>query len=122
VSINLSEILKGVGLSESSLDKVRLGSGVVGRSSAVALMTMIAFCVIAYSLRDPLYLIMLGVLAAAVFAGYFIGVLRFAAKNPDLALLEGAELVRWRQIEMAAKDHPSLPGSSQTQIGQSGVN
>jgi hypothetical protein len=119
MGLNLNEILRGAGLSESSLDKIRLGSGVVGRTSSVALMAMIAFGVIGYSLKEPLYLLILALIMAVVFAGYFIGILRFANKNPDLALLEGAELVHWRQIEMAAKD-PKLVTQDASALQQIG--
>jgi len=42
-------------------------------------------------------------LGVAVFGFYFVKVLRFAERNPAVALLEGAELVQWHQHELAAK-------------------
>jgi hypothetical protein len=122
MGLNFNDLLAKAGVNASAYDKVRLGSGVVGRSSAVAFMAMVGFSVIAYSLRDPFYLIVLAAIMAVVFGGYFLGILRFANNNPDLALLEGAELVQWRQIEMAAKD-PKLinqNSSAPQQIGRGG--
>lgn len=54
-------------------------------------------------------LIWIAVLAVVVFVSYFLGVLIFAERNPGTALLEGAELLRWRQSELAAKGLDSIP-------------
>ena len=54
-------------------------------------------------------LIWIAVLAVGVFVLYFLGVLIFAERNPGTALLEGAELLRWRQSELAAKGLDSIP-------------
>ncbi|MEH6949832.1 hypothetical protein V4R08_00510 [Nitrobacter sp. NHB1] len=76
MGLKLNEILRGTGISEASLDRVRIGSGVVGRTSAVAFVAMVGFAVIGYSLRDPLYLIALALIMAGVFSSYFIGIIR----------------------------------------------
>jgi hypothetical protein len=114
---NVKQILEAVGVSESSLDRVRLAQGVVGKSSYVAASALLALLVVAYSLRDSGYLLVVGILIVLLFVVYFAGVLWFANRHPDMALLEGAELVKWRQIEMAAKGQPSLPDSAHQVIG-----
>lgn len=114
---NIKQILEAVGVSESSLDRVRLAQGVVGKSSYVAGTALLALLVVAFSLRDSGYLLAVGCIILVLFCAYFGGVLWFANKHPDMALLEGAELVKWRQIEMAAKGQPSLPPSTQQVIG-----
>jgi len=43
------------------------------------------------------------VLIVVVFVVYFGGVLWFANRHPGVALLEGAELIQWRQMDIAAK-------------------
>jgi hypothetical protein len=115
--VNVKQILEAVGVSEASLDRVRLSQGVVGKSSYVAGIALLALLVVAYSLKDSGYLLAVGCLIFSLFAAYFGGVIWFAHKHPDMALLEGAELVQWRQIEMAAKGQPSLPNSHQQVIG-----
>jgi hypothetical protein len=48
------------------------------------------------------------VLIVLVFAIYFSGTLWFANRHPGIALLEGAELIQWRQMDMAAKTVPNI--------------
>src|SRR5437588_748666 len=105
--VNVKQILEASGVSES-LDRIRLAQGVVGKSSYVAGIALLALLVVAYSLKDTSYLLAIGCFVLVLFFGYFIGVLWFANRHPDLALLEGSELVKWRQIEMAAKEIPSI--------------
>ena len=106
--IGVKQILESVGVSESSLDRVRLSHGVVGKSSYVAGVALLALLMVAYSLKDSSYLFAVACFILVLFFGYFGGVLWFANRHPDMALLEGAELVKWRQIEMAAKEMPSI--------------
>ena len=114
---NVKQILESVGVSESSLDRVRLSHGVVGKSSYVAGVALLALLVVAYSLKDSGYLFAVACFILILFFVYFGGVLWFSDRHPDMALLEGAELVKWRQIDMAAKGQPSLPASTQQVIG-----
>ena len=67
---------------------------------------VLVLAVVAYGLGDPWLRIAVGVLAVVLFAMYFVGVLWFANKHPGLALLEGAELIQWRQLDMTASDLP----------------
>jgi hypothetical protein len=48
-------------------------------------------------------------LIVILFVIYFFGALWFANRNPGLALLEGAELIQWRQLDIAASDVPDHP-------------
>src|SRR5258708_39403343 len=95
-SPNVKHILEAVGVSESSLDRIRLSHGVVGKSSYVAGTALLALLVVAYSLKDSGYLLAIGCFIVLLFFGYFAGVLWFANRHPDMALLEGAEFVKWR--------------------------
>ena len=111
------DLLSKIGISEGALDRVRLAQGVVGKSSYVAFAALIGLAVVAYSLKDPGYLLAIGLVIAATFLIFLFSVLWFAHKHPDTALLEGAELVRWRQIDMAAKGLPSPPQSYHEVVG-----
>jgi hypothetical protein len=108
VQEEVTKALNAVGISTASLDKIRLARGVVGKASYVAGATIFAIAVIAFSLRDPFYLFCLAPLAVFVFVAYFVGALWFAHKHPGVALLEGAELIQWRQLDMAARDVSDL--------------
>ena len=56
-------------------------------------------------------LLLLAALAIS-FAVWFIKSSRtFAERNPALALLEGAELIEWRRMEVAAKGVPPTEGA-----------
>jgi hypothetical protein len=100
----INKALAQMGLNASSLESVKLARGVVGKASYVAFAAMLALGVVAYSLKDPLFLFLLALLVVVLFAFYFGGALWFANKHPGLSLLEGAELLQWRQLEMAAKN------------------
>jgi hypothetical protein len=62
-----------------------------------------------------LLLIIAGIVAL-IFILYFTGALWFANRHPGVALLEGAELIQWRRLDMIAKSGspiesaPMLPG------------
>jgi hypothetical protein len=45
-------------------------------------------------------------LVVLVFVIYFSGTLWFANRHPGVALLEGAELIQWRQMDLATETVP----------------
>jgi len=53
----------------------------------------------------------IGAAAAAfvLFIIFLFKVLNFAEKNPGLSLLDGADLINWRRLDLAAKDMPEPP-------------
>lgn len=90
-----------------SARNVRLGRGVVSKTSYIAVTLLVVWAVVAWRWSESLMLnaglLIIG-LVATVFAVWFIhGTRRFAERNPALALLEGAELLEWRKMEVAAK-------------------
>ena len=104
---SLADILKTFGLSEKSVDRVRLGRGVVGRATYAVVAALSVLALVAWR-GDSAMLLWVAVLATALFFVYFCGVLWFANRNPGVALLEGAELLRWRQTELASKGIASI--------------
>jgi hypothetical protein len=100
----IQDTLRQVGVSTATLDRIKLARGLVGKTSYVAGAAIIALGVVAYGLKGfSVFLIADAALIVLLFAGYFGGVLWFAHRHPGVALLEGAELIQWRQMEMAAK-------------------
>jgi uncharacterized membrane protein len=75
VAPSVKQILEAVGVSESSLDRIRLAQGVVGKSSYVAGKALLALLVVAFSLKDSGYLLAIGCFIVILFFGYFAGVL-----------------------------------------------
>ena len=99
----LGQLLKSFGLSDESVERIRLGRGVVGRTTYAAVVALFVLAVVAWR-AEPSMLIWIAVLAVVVFVSYFLGVLIFAERNPGTALL-----LRWRQSELAAKGLDSIP-------------
>ena len=105
-----SDILSRLGISSKTLDRVRLARGVVGNTTYAIVAAFLAIAAVAWTFRDQ-PLIALGFICIVAFLAlvYLIGTWIFAHKHPDVALLGGAELLKWRQMEMAAKGMPLLP-------------
>ena len=108
MAVDVKKILEGAGISGTALDRIRLARGVVGKLSTVAGIVLVVLAIAAYKLEDPRYIIGVVGCAIFIFLVYQFGVLWFAHKHPDHALLEGAELVQIREMEMAAKNIPLL--------------
>ena len=106
-------ILRSAGFSSSGIDRIKLGSGVVGKmtSTLMGLYIVCFACVAAGAYLNIQYMVFCGI-AAAFFAFLFgsVSSMWFAKKYPAVALLEGGELVKYRQIEMATRDLP-VPAS-----------
>jgi hypothetical protein len=102
---DLRDVFRSVGISGDSVDKIRLGRGVVGKSSYVAVVALAALAVVCTRLSDahPWFLLFLGLMILVVFCLFLLGVLWFSYRNPGVALLEGSELIQWRQIDLAVK-------------------
>lgn len=102
------EILAQV--AESSRN-VKLGKGVVSKTSYVAAFAVLVWAIIVWRWSDNLTTdagLLLAGLAASGFAYWYIGATqRFAEKNPGQALLEGAEFLEWTKIGAATKALPS---------------
>jgi hypothetical protein len=109
---DIRETLENVGIRASAFQSIRLPRGLVGKASYVAALALIGLAIIAWGLKDPALLIAIGCLIVLLFALYFAGVLWFANKHPGVALLEGAELIQWRQLEIAASDVPTIRDAS----------
>lgn len=104
---DIRKILEGFGLSEESVDQVKLGRGVVGKVTYVAMAAVAVLGLIAWRLTDESYLILVAGSTILIFIVYSIGILLFARSNPGAALLEGAELLRWKKYDLASKNHPA---------------
>ena len=107
-TFDINQVLELLGVKTEGLDRIRLARGVVGKTSYVALAAIFGLAVIAWRLTsDERALLFIAVLIGFIFFAFFVGILRFAKHNPGLALLEGAELLQWRQMEISAKEMPA---------------
>jgi hypothetical protein len=94
----------------SSVAGIRLGPGAVGNTHTVALVALIAICVVTWALREvPLFALGVDVLILAYCIYLSRWTERFAKDHPDLALLGGAHLLQLRQLQMGAKGVSEIP-------------
>ena len=103
------ELLKEIGVSQETLESVRL-RGVVGKATLALISIAALLAVVASRLSIAWMLLAVAILGVAIFVFFLFRILSFADKHPDLALLEGAELVQWKQMDVAAKGVGNLPG------------
>ena len=98
-----------MGLTAESLERIRLAQGVVGKTTYITFLVLALLGSLLWRLNEPWMLLTVGGSIILIFLIFFIGILIFAHRNPDLALLEGAELLTWRKIALAAKSIPEPP-------------
>src|SRR5688572_8324971 len=84
--------------------KIRLGPGVVGRTSHVTVVFLIAISLAIWSVDSAWLKVAFISIGALVTAGFLAAAYAFAFKHPSHATLDGADLVRYREIEASAKD------------------
>lgn len=94
-----------------SARNVRLGRGVVSKTSYIAALPLLVWGIVVWKWSENLTtdagLSFVGIVAT-IFAAWFIRSTRdFAERNPALALMEGAELIEWRKMEVAAQGIPA---------------
>lgn len=106
----------------SSGRNIRLGRGVVSKTSYVAGLTAIVWAGIVWRWSADLTmnagLLIVGLLLTAFSVWFISGTQRFAERNPAQALLEGAELLEWQKMEAAAKGLPPTIGGRLIEIEQ----
>lgn len=94
-----------------SARNIRLGKGVTSKTSYIAALPLVVLGMVAWRWSEDIAMnagLLFIALAAIGFAVWFISSSRtFAERNPALALLEGAELIEWRRMEVEAKGVPS---------------
>lgn len=102
-------------LISGSFDRIKLGSGVVGKVTNGLLGLFALLGIVAYGLRGEIWsLLLLAAVAVVLFLTYAFGVAFYAVKHPNLAALEGSDLIRWRQMDMAAGDPKLIDGTANT--------
>ncbi|WP_374593479.1 hypothetical protein [Sphingosinicella sp.] len=98
-----------IGLTKAleSARNVRLGKGVTSKTSYIAAIPLLIWGIVVWRWSESLMMNFGLVLAGSIatsFAFWFIKSSRsYAERNPALALLEGAELLEWHRMEVAAK-------------------
>ncbi len=86
----------------------------MGKTSYVAIAALIVLATAVARLGSDWMKLVVALVTLGLFLFYIISTHRFADRNPGAALLEGAELIRWKQYELAAKNLPSPPATPLT--------
>ena len=106
--MNPDDIIKQ---STEGASKIKLPGGLVGKTCYVLMAVAGSLAAIVVSIRTEA----IGFAAiGALFVSVLVVVLRlihFAEKRPEVAILEGAEFLRYQQIELARKGTGVLPTS-----------
>jgi hypothetical protein len=127
VATDPTEILKKLG---EHYRGIKFGRGVVGKTSYVILGLIGLWTAIIFRLSPDMWLsgalFAAGLIITGVSIWWVRGTQAFAEKNPELAMLEGAELVEYKKWEAEIKGlsgpvrgrtipdpHKALPGSDQ---------
>ena len=99
--MDVAELLGRFGVGMKDITKIRLGSGIVGKIApmtnylALALILLGALCVLKGAPWGAC--VAFALMAIVVYLVGTAVVVRVAARHPDMALLEGAELLAYRQ-------------------------
>jgi hypothetical protein len=101
----LDVILQHLGVQEY-FQRFRFG-GFVGKLTVFGGVAVVVIGGIALKLKND-YLIFAGLVIAALLAFYIVSrVSNFANKYPQIAMFEGAEILRWEQMKIEAKGVPA---------------
>ncbi|MCB1591853.1 MAG: hypothetical protein KDI90_05320 [Alphaproteobacteria bacterium] len=103
---NIDSLWGALGIKSESVHRIRLGQGLVGKSTLGFAITIISIAVVAYKTNNEYLLFLIPFFVIGLFVWFFRSIKDFTEKNPELALLEGANLLAWKQIELAAKGVP----------------
>ncbi|NSL89336.1 hypothetical protein ECE50_021015 [Chitinophaga sp. Mgbs1] len=91
-----------------NVSKVKLSGGVFGKTCQVIIIIALCFVAIAFIAKN-LWISIAAMVFIFIIAFVFLWkLLSFANKNPQAAILDGAEFLVHQQIEYAAKGIPNL--------------
>lgn len=89
-----------------SFQAIKLGSGVIGKTAPLMGAFIVFGCIVVGTLRNADPFLIVGVFAAILvsLATFVGGAFWYARAYPAEALLEGGELLRYREMDLAAND------------------
>jgi hypothetical protein len=106
----LDKISSRVGASSETLQKVKFGRGTVGKIAIIAVFSLGAISVATFHLAGTQALIGIGALVLITLAVLAL-ILYVVIFRPELAVLEGAELVMYKQVTLGMKETPHIPSA-----------
>lgn len=89
----------------SALSRMRLGPGVIGRTSHVMVFALISGTVGIYTLKSEFWAVTSVLIGLFILiAGFLVAAFWYANKHPTAAIMDGADFVRHAEVIQAAKD------------------
>jgi hypothetical protein len=110
---SIREALLGqLGISGESLQKIKLGRGAVGKIAVISVAALITIAAVGFKVSGtPSVLTVVAVLGLVALSALGC-VLYVIVKQPEIAVLEGAELVLYKHVTLGVKGQPSLPANA----------
>ena len=91
-------------LSTKNLSKIKFGRGVVGKVNNLGIVSLIVMAIFACTIKNESMVFAFVIVILGAFLFYCKYVFAFAAKNPEIAVLDGAEFVTYKQVELGSKE------------------
>lgn len=104
-------LLGQLGTSAESLQKIKLGRGAVGKITVITVVALLSIAAVGYRITGTPYILALVGIIAFIALAALACILYVIVKQPEIAVLEGAELVLYKHVTLGVKDRPSLPSS-----------
>jgi hypothetical protein len=102
-------------MSTETVQKIRFGRGAVGKISVIAVTAFAAIAGMALRLgANAIYVGIGGVVLVALVS--FALIFYIICKRPELAVLEGAELVMYQHVTLGAKGIPTISNDASPAI------
>ena len=96
--------------------KVKLPNGLVGKITMLLVIMVLCLSAIAIRSNDTWIILFIIIIIATSCILIPLRLISFANKNPQAALLEGAEFVMHEQIQLASKTSGSIPFQPDKQV------
>lgn len=108
--MDINDFLEKFGIASESINRIKLGHGVVGKISTIAIIAMFTIVLISFKLDLWPIILIFGFLIFFIFIIAIRGILSIADKHPDIAILEGSEFLLYHgRIPLGAKNLPNPP-------------
>jgi hypothetical protein len=103
----LEKISSHIGASSETLQKVKFGRGTVGKLAIVGVFAVASVSLATLRLNGALALFGIGAIVVITLA--VLGLICYVViARPELAVLEGTELVMYKQVTLGIKDTPVI--------------
>jgi hypothetical protein len=97
------KLAEQLGVSADTMQKIKFGKGTAGKITVISVSVVLGIAALGLKLSGNAAILTAMGLITLVFVGAVCAVLRVIHQQPAMAVLEGAELVLYQQVTLAAK-------------------